>query len=245
MTADEPAIPRARRVVVVDNDPVMRAGTYAVLAGSRQLQLVAAVDHDTALSWSAEWDGVDVAVVDASDQRREVDQFPGVDVVRSIRNASTHLLVIVLTGQYLHPGLRRRMWEAGADFFYPRDEGMTEEELVSAVVCPEQHRRLTAPQIRMHDELGVTDRTRVNELVERLSAPEIRSALSFERRKKADPHGERSRWWQKVRRTATGPTGLTPVKASGEIAHDLDSPSVVQLRKFLAAMTRVQRGQQE
>jgi hypothetical protein len=179
-------------------------------------------------------------VIDASDQRRESDQFPGVDVVRAIRRSSSQTLTIVLTGQYLHTGLRRRMWEAGADFFYPRDEGMTEEELVSVVTGPDEHRRLAPPQAA-RDELGVTAKTQVNDLVERLGAPDIRSALRFDHRKKADPHGERSRWWHQVRRLATGPAGLVPVKASGERADRLSAPSVVQLRKFWAAMTRVRQ----
>jgi len=227
-----------RRTVVVDNDPVMRAGTRSVLVGAEGVELVAAIDHDTALSWSDEWHGVDVAVVDASDQRREGDQFPGVDVVRAIRAVGAEVTVVVLTGQYLHPGLRRRMWEAGADFFYARDEGMAEDELVSVVLNPDEHRRLPQAPDELPDELGVTRDTRVNELIERLSSPDIRTALDPDRRKKSGPYGERSRWWNHVRTLAAGPKGLVPVKASGDTATQLDAPSVVQLRKFWAATTR-------
>jgi DNA-binding NarL/FixJ family response regulator len=233
-----------RRVVVVDNDPVMLRGTSSVLALSPEVEVVAAIDHDTALSWSGEWDCIDVAVVDASDARRRDDQFPGVEVVRAVRRASSGVTTVVLTGQYLHDGLRRRMWEAGADFFYPRDEGMTEEELISVVLNPDEHRRTAVLPASLPPELGVTSTTRANDLVLRLNSPEVSRALAPERRKKTDPHGERSRWWNQIRRQAAGQEGLVPVKASGESSPALDSPSIVQLRKFLTAMTRVDRKRQ-
>jgi CheY-like chemotaxis protein len=237
-TKNTPGLPERRRVVVVDNDPIMRAGTRSILEADPRIDLVAAVDHDTALSWTAEWAEVDVAIVDASDQRRDGDQFPGVGVVRSIRRLGVPVATVVLTGQYLHPGLRRRMWEAGADFFFPRDEGMTEAELASVVLNPDEHRRMRHAQISLPGGLGVTRETMVNDLVERLGAEELRNALASERRKKSDPHGERSRWWNQLRRLAGGPAGLVPVKASGAQAVDIAMPSVVQLRKFWTAMTR-------
>lgn len=223
---------------MVDNDEIMRAGTRSILAGTHGIDLVAVLSHDEALDWSGSWEAVDVAIVDASDQRRDADQFPGVSVVRAIRSSGAPTLVVVLTGQYLHPGLRRRMWEAGADFFFARDEGMTADELVSVVLRPHEHRRVQLTEGNLPPDLGVTSETSVNSLVDLLGAPEVRAALQPEMRKKADPHGERSRWWNRVRRLASGPAGLRPVKASGEPAPDLESPSVTQLRRFWAAMTR-------
>ncbi len=235
-----------RRVVVVDNDPVMRAGTAAVLRGAPEIDLVAAVDHAQALSWREEWTGVDVAVVDASDARRSGDQFPGVAVVRSIRSLQVAVTVVVLTGQYLHPGLRHRMWEAGADFFYPRDEGMTEQELVSVVVSPDDHRRLQRPPgSSLPPGVGITPATRVNEIVDRLAAEDLESVLHAGARKKADPHGERSRWWSRVRLLASGRHGLRPVNATGNPAMHLEAPSIVQLRKFWSAVARIERSRHE
>lgn len=227
-----------RRVVVVDNDPVMRAGTACVFGTVDDIELVATVDHDAALSWTEHWLSVDVAVVDASDRRRNGDQFPGVAVVRSIREFGRGITVVVLTGQYLHPGLRHRMWEAGADFFYPRDEGMTEAELISVVLRPSEHRRLHYLPGSLPGDLGVTQATQVNDLVDRLAASDLDVVLQATARKKSDPHGTRSRWWNHVRQLAGGPEGLAPVKASGGRAIRLDSPSVVQLRKFWTAMAR-------
>jgi CheY-like chemotaxis protein len=227
-----------RRVVVVDNDPVMRAGTASILSGANGVELVAAVDHDTGRAWTEQWKAVDVAVVDASDPRRRIDQFPGVAVVRSIRELRRDLVVVVLTGQYLHPGLRHRMWEAGADFFYPRDEGMSEEELVSVVLRPSEHRRLRSSAESLPGDLGITPATRVNHLVDRLVAADLGAVLETGSRKKAGPHAERSRWWNHVRQLAGGADGLAPAKASGERAIHLDAPSIVQLRRFWATMTR-------
>lgn len=236
--------PTRRRVVIVDNDPITRNGTRSVLEGVDGIEVVAAVDHDAGLSWTREWDDVDVVVADASDVRRQVDQFPGVAVVEAIRARSSRseVTVIVLTGQALNAGLRRRMWEAGADFFYPRSEGMTEGELASVVLNPDERRRMDKVVGEMPRELGVGARTRVNEVVRRLASPEAAAALAAHGAKKQDPHGARSRWWDQFRGRAAGPDGLTPVKASGDIAFDQDAPSVTQLRKFWVAVTRADGG---
>jgi hypothetical protein len=228
-----------RRVVIVDNDPSTRLGTAAMLRGVPGINLSAAVDHSVALSWRDEWDAVDVAVVDGGNVAEAHDQFPGVAVVESIRAARGRRapVVVVLTSQFLHPGLRQRMWEAGADFFYPRNEGLTAGQLVAMVVHPEERRSMEATEIALPAELGVNRATRVNEVLARMNDPEIIRALN-EGAKKVDPHGQRSRWWDRVRREAGGSHGLTPTKANGDVAQDQDTPSITQLRKFRAAMTK-------
>lgn len=231
-----------RRVVIVDNDAVTRAGVRAILEGCDQIEVVTAVDHDRALAFSQEWDDFDVALVDASDARRGGDQFPGVAVVEAARSrrGPQELMIIILTGQSLHEGLRRRMWEARADFFVARDEGMTETELIGIVLNPTESRRLPpeAPLVAAH--LGVSSGTAVNTLVRNLDTPEINAALRSDGAKKSDPHGPRSRWWGRVRAIAAGPQGLEPRGAEGGVAHDRDQPSVPQLRKFLTAFTKVE-----
>lgn len=224
--------------MVVDNDEILRAGTAAVLSAAPGVELVAAVGHDEAIGWSTEWARIDVVVVDASDSRREGDQFPGVAVVRSCRAAGSPAVVVVVSGQYLHAGVRRRMWEAGADFFFARDEGMTAGELVSVVLNPDEHRRLARDPGGLPRELGVTPSTAVNRLVDALDEPAARAALDPSARKKQDPHGPRSRWWDQLRARAAGPDGLRPVNSAGDPAPGLDAPSVRQLRRFWSAMTR-------
>jgi hypothetical protein len=94
-------------------------------------------------------------------------------------------------------------------------------------------------------ELGVTTLTDVNEVLAGLTEPSIYRALEPDARKKTDTHGDRSRWWNKVRGLASGPRGLKPVNSSGDVAMDRDLPSIPQLRKFLRAMTRPSEPGQE
>ena len=229
-----------RRLAVVDNDEVTLLGTLAVLERVPDAKVVLAGDHDRALRWDSEWAGVDVAVIDASDTRRAGDQFPGVAIVEAARRrAGTGVVVVVVTGQLLHPGLRRRMWEAGADFFCPRFEGMSAGELVDLVLHPEEHRRLPAAAPALAPELGVKPQTAVNELVQALGAPELSGALDAGTRKKSNPHGTRSRWWTSLRALASGPRGLDPVKSDGCRSAELLAPSLPQLRKFWCSATQV------
>jgi hypothetical protein len=233
-----------RRVAIVDNDEVTLLGTLAVLRRVPDVRVVLASGHDRALGWDAEWAGVDVAVIDACDTRREGDQFPGVAVVEAARKrASKSLVVVVVTGQWLHPGLRRRMWEAGADFFCPRPEGMSARELADVVLRPEEHRRLPEAAPTMAPELGVRPNTAVNEVVEVLRTSRGDAALAAQTRKKSDPHGSRSRWWGSLRALAAGPRGLVPVTADGCATGQLTAPSVPQLRKFWQATTQVHGGE--
>lgn len=231
-----------RRVAIVDNDAITRAGTEAVLAHADGIEVVLVADHNAALAFDEGWRQVDVAVVDAADGRRlDGDQFPGVAVVRSIRRirGREELTVVVLTGQTMHAGLRRRMWEAGADFFYGRDEGMDAAELVGVVLRPSEHRRMDQVLLELPTELGVGSDTKVNEVIDRLEDLGADGALARRAAKKNAGPNPRSRWWDKLRSGAAGRDGLTPTKATGDEAFDQAAPSLPQLRKFWSAMTKV------
>src|SRR5579863_4039081 len=95
----------------------------AELLGDRtELEVVAALTHEQALQ-HPRWDAIDVALVDAADERQKVDQFPGVSVVEAIRgHGGDQTAVIVVTGHFFDDAVRRRMREAGADYFYNRVE---------------------------------------------------------------------------------------------------------------------------
>lgn len=115
--------------------------------------MVAALTHDQAWQWTGAWAEVDAAVVDAADDRRAGDQFPGVGLVRHVRAAGVGLVVVV-TAHYFHDGLRFRMADAGADLYFLRDDLRSAEELVAAVTEPERHRR-GVPPLRDAGELAV------------------------------------------------------------------------------------------
>lgn len=236
-----------RRVAIVDNDVITRTGIQAVLEQADGIEVVMVTDHDSVAGTGTDWAGIDVAIVDAADSRHaDGDHFPGVAVVRSIRatGSADAVTVVVLTGQSMHAGLRRRMWEAGADFFYGRDESMTADELVSLVLHPSEHRSMDRSRHEVAPDLGIGPDTSVNEVIERLQGLGAEEALRAGGAKKNERHGARSRWWDALRAGAGGANGLAPTKANGDASAASGVPSVPQLRKFWLAMTKV-RGQGE
>jgi hypothetical protein len=162
---------RRLRIAVIDDNQITLNGDVAALAAHPLIDVVAAVDHDEAIRWTTpEWSRLDAILVDAArpfndDNRyRDGDHYPGVEVVTRAREFRPELLVIVLTGRFFEDGLRRRMKEAGADFFYFRDHLRTPELLHQAVLEPDT-RSAGVPDVQDPDALavlGVDDRSRIN-----------------------------------------------------------------------------------
>ena len=107
------------RVAIVDDDDIQRRGMAEYLADRPEIEVVGMLDHTEAMDWDAEWDRVDVVLVDVADPSRADDQFPGVHVADRIRRrrSSEETTVIVVTGHFFDDAVRRRMREAGADYF--------------------------------------------------------------------------------------------------------------------------------
>jgi len=202
------------------------------------------MDHDQALAWREQWTGVDVLVLDAADEARSGDQFPGVAVVRAVRDAvpAGGPLVIVVTGHYLHDGLRHRMAAAGADFYYLRADLRRADELLDVVLHPERHRR-GVPAVRDRagaQAVGVSATTDVEAVVGWIEAegigPDIDPDAPIGR---ADP---RSRRWLRARRAAAGAGGLKPVNmTTGDAPQGHDVPSIRQLGRLWSWAARVKR----
>src|SRR5262249_12143000 len=111
------------RAMVVDDGEINRHGMAWMLSTEHRIRIAGARSHRDAMAWPDEWSHVDVALGDAADPRAELDQFPGVGVVeRMRREAGRRLTIVVVTGHFFDDAIRRRMWEAGADFFYHRSE---------------------------------------------------------------------------------------------------------------------------
>jgi CheY-like chemotaxis protein len=129
--------PGKRSVAIVDDDDLSRAGIEVVLARDRRLDVRVALNHDQALTTSS-WVGVDVVIVDAADERREDDHFPGVDVVELVRRNRTpeETTIIVITGHYFDDAVRKRMREARADLFFHRTEVQDADYLCEVVADP-------------------------------------------------------------------------------------------------------------
>ncbi len=151
------------RVLIVDDDPWLRAGRRAVLEEAAGVIVVDAVDHHVAAD-RTDWDDVDVVVLDAHDPRAEFDHFAGVVVAERVRRASASIRIVVLSGHAYNDVLRLRMAEAGADEFHAHRDVDTAEELVRIVTepaldtdAPEDARRIA------RDRLGVAAGASVND----------------------------------------------------------------------------------
>ncbi|GAA5067869.1 DNA-binding NarL/FixJ family response regulator [Thermocatellispora tengchongensis] len=226
---------RATRVVIVDDDEISLRGIAAILGepGDGSSEVVAAMDHRAALAWPGEWAGVDVALVDAADERRADDHFPGVEVVERIRAAGGRTRVVVLTGHFFDGAVRRRMREAGADFFYHRSE-LAEAATLRAAVLGHGGRPVPGPEDAEEEILhGVSRDSRVNAAVRHALAEDLPARIA-ERR---DP---RSRSWGRLRREFNRHARLTAMTADGRTPdRPQREPSLPQIARFLAWATRV------
>jgi len=220
-----------KRIVIVDDDDIQRRGMAEYLADRPELDVVGVLDHDEALLWDHEWDGVDIALVDAADPLRENDQFPGVQVADRIRKrrSSEQTKVIVVTGQFFDDAVRRRMREAGADYFYHRADLHRKEGLYKAVLQSERSGIPDDLDPQSIIRMGVGRTTRVNDAV-RLS--ESRDAQT--------PRNRRSRAWTNYRRTFNQVARLHPMNTDGTPPHrEQEEPSITQIERFLNWATKI------
>lgn len=199
---------------------------------------MAALGHEEALTWEGDWATVDAVVVDAADEGRPGDQFPGVAVVRRARAAGdARPLVVVVTGHYLHDGLRHRMAAAGADFFFLRSDLRSPGALVDVVLHPERHRRGVPAGGDGHGPaaLGVGDTSDVEAFVEWVETRGLGPALTEEGR-------PRSRRWARLRREATSAGGIEPRNlTTGDAPRGQATPSIRQLARLWEWAARIRR----
>lgn len=205
------------------------------------IAVVAGLTHAEALARPDVWDGVDVVLVDAADERNSHDHFPGVMVVEAVRRRRTRqqTLVVVITGHFFDDAVRRRMREAQADFYYHRADLADAGALRDAVLRPDAHRRVPGPldpdALFSH---GVTGETRVNRAVTYAREQELEAALADATRPR--------RSWLRLRREFNREARLSPVTVDGrppDRAQPL--PSRPQISRFLAWATRVKRRSEE
>jgi hypothetical protein len=201
---------------------------------------VAGYDHEHALAWEGDWSSVDVLVVDAADEGSPGDQFPGVAVVRRARAGGTgdQPVIVVVTGHYLHDGLRHRMAAAGADFYFLRSELRSSESLVDVVMHPERHRRGVPPVAdpAARDALGAGDVEAFVGWVDRHGAA---TDLSGEEGRRDEP---RSRRWARLRRAASEAGGIEPRNlTTGQAPLGQDTPSLRQLGRLWRWAARIGR----
>ncbi len=231
------------RVVVVDDNQLTLPGFLQALDGSPHVELVAGLNHDEALAWDGDWTDVDALVVDAADEGRAGDQFPGVAVVRTVRGAAAGdgPLIVVVTGHYLHDGLRHRMAAAGADFYFLRADLRTPEALLDVVLHPDRHRRgvpdVAEPGTRRL--LGVGAASDVESFVAHVEGQGLGDALTHDLPSRDRP---RSRRWARFRRDAAGAGGITAMNlTTGATPLGQDTPSIRQLARLWQWAARIRR----
>jgi hypothetical protein len=139
------------------------------------------MNHDDALSSPWPWRDIDVVVLDAADEGRLGDQFPGVRVVRYIRTRQVERrpTIVVVTGHFFDDGLRHRMAEAKADFFFLRSEFRSAEKLTDVVLNPERYLRGVPNVVDRQEEhvLGITPGSRLEDLVDYVEENDLATTL--------------------------------------------------------------------
>lgn len=234
------------RVALVDDNELSLPGFVAALRANPDIEVVAAVSHGTAEAWEREWTELDVLVVDAADETRDGDQFPGVAIVRRARaaaNACDHrLVIIVVTGHSLHDGLRFRMARAGADFYFPRGDLRSPGTLVDVVLHPERARRRGVPGVDDPDApatVGVTRDADVEGLLAYVEKEALGPALDPPEGRRANP---RSRRWFRHRRAMAEAGRIEPVNmTTGDRPRHQDTPSIRQLSRIFRWAARIPR----
>ncbi|MDQ4068289.1 MAG: hypothetical protein M3203_02230 [Actinomycetota bacterium] len=181
-------------------------------------------------------------MVDAADEGRPGDQFPGVAVVHLVRScAGKEPLIVVVTGHYLHDGLRHRMADAEADFFFLRSDLRSPGALVDVVRHPERHRR-GVPRVsdpRAPAVMGLDERSDVEAFVAWVDEQGLGPELAGD---EGPRHQPRSRRWARMRREAAG-TGRIGARnlTTGDAPRGQATPSIRQLARVWEWAARVRR----
>ena len=234
-----PTSEAAVRVAVIDNLRINREGIRSVLTGVRGVVVEEPLDFHQALA-RADWSGVDFVFVDVADRTRVDTETPGVEVVAHIRAACRNQgpTIVAVTGDpaaFEEDLVRRRLLEAGADHFIYRDE--LDRRLEEVIAGGESLEPLTAPA--EISELGITPRTRVNELVRFLLA-EGAELVAPKKWKRQD-----ERRLSVIRAKGEGHArDLNPVNMEGALARhgDQHAPGLRQYRRIWERATRLSGG---
>lgn len=232
MPASRPTI----RVAVVDDLRINREGTRAVLGAVAGVEVEEPLDFHQALA-RTDWAGVDYVLVDVADRTRTDTQAPGIEVVAHVRASCPGggPRIVAVTGDpaaFEEDVIRRRLLEAGAQHFIYRDE--LDRRLEEVITGGQGLQPLTAPaEIR---ELGITRRTRVNDLVAFLLDEGAELVASRGSRRNEERRLAMARAKGEARAQE-----LNPVTLEGGLARHGDqlSPGLRQYRRILERATRL------
>jgi DNA-binding NarL/FixJ family response regulator len=221
------------RVAVVDDDDITRLGVETILAAHEEIDVVCSLSHEQAMEADVSWGDVEVALVDAADERQAYDQFPGVQVVERIRASRSpeETMVIVVTGHFFDDAVRRRMREAKADLLYHRSQIQDRDRLCEVVLHPERGRAAVPAPLDSESlwRLGISDSTSVNDAVRAAAELDLVHGAA----------GGRSRARTRLRDTFNNRARLSTVNADGtQPDRSQDAPSFPQIDRFVQWATR-------
>lgn len=226
----------AVRVAVVDDLRINREGTRSVLGHVGGVVVDEPLDFHQALARD-DWAGVAYVFVDVADRTRSDTETPGIEVVAHIRTACSNSrpTIVAVTGDpaaFEGDLVRRRLLEAGADHFVYRDE--LDRRLEELIAGNQPLEPLAAPA--EIPELGVTRRTRVNDLVAFLlgEGTELVAPKKWKRQDERRLSALRAKGEGYARE-------LHPVNVEGGLARhgDQHSPGLRQYRRIWERATRL------
>ncbi len=147
------------RVAIFDDDLLTRWGARSVIAGTDDIteSAINTVDEALALT-SQELGRFDCVVVDVHDQAREVrevgtDIYTGIAIIGRIRSLGMDTRILAITPTRANPLLTERLIRSGADYLYERWEFQHPEDLVEALLRPDEgHRPLGHPAHVLSEE---------------------------------------------------------------------------------------------
>ena len=133
------------RVVIVDDDGWKRTGMASQLHATDLVDVVDAVDQDTAASWVVDrWTEIDAVLIDIFDDRAPgelgTDLYSGINVVERVYRLPVRCIAV--TPSCAHPLVQLRLQQAHPDFCFHRFQLATLEALTEAVRFPGREQRL-------------------------------------------------------------------------------------------------------
>lgn len=154
------------------------------------------------------------------------------------------MIVTVITAQFFHDGLRRRVREAGADYFLYREDIVRTDLLARAVLDPASLGQRWSEDMAARENLlllGLDSDSRVNEFIGFVDDTDLTEVID-PRKSSSAGHGKRSRWWSRIRHEASDVGRIRPVTREGNApSRDQRAASLSQLRNIYEWATKVRR----
>lgn len=236
------------RVVVVDDTEGGREGVRALLHRAPDIAVVHVLSFEAALGAGAElWTGCDVALVDGGDEEAD-DQMPGPTVAALVKLVSPNTKVAIVTEHYRNDGMRLRARHAKADGMQPRQKVTRSSDRLCSFVREIYDQPPNLPDVDWFKllEVGISDRTPVNDVVQRVGAVLSARGLEFEDLWEAgtgdalERKGLTRDQRNKLKALLVDRLDGVAVVGARNLRADEEEHNMAQIRKVIALLTRLQ-----